>query len=220
MGGALADEAALREARDRTCASLPRDMKPTFFETPADFRAWLESNHDTEQELWVGFHKKGTGRRSITWPEAVDQALCFGWIDSVRRSVDGDSYMTRFTPRKARSTWSEVNIKRAEELMRQGLMHPAGRAAYERRTEERSGIYSYEQRKEANLTPAQERSFRANVKAWEFFLAQTPSYRRAVIWWVVSAKREETRRKRLAQLIEDSARGRFIAAFARRPRRD
>jgi uncharacterized protein YdeI (YjbR/CyaY-like superfamily) len=190
-------------------------MKPMFFADPSEFRTWLEANHDTATELWVGFHKKSSGKPSVTWPEAVDQALCFGWIDSVRRSVDDSSYTNRFTPRKPRSTWSAVNIKRVEELKQLGLMHSAGLAAFERRSEDRSGIYSYEQRNSARLDGVHERRFRANRKAWDFFRAQPPSYRTAAIWWVVSAKREDTRDRRLSQLIENSEGGRTVPPLTR-----
>jgi uncharacterized protein YdeI (YjbR/CyaY-like superfamily) len=183
-------------------------MTPTFFATPAEFRAWLEQHHDSESELLVGFYKKGSGRPSITWPESVDQALCFGWIDGVRRSLGEEAYTIRFTPRKPRSIWSAVNIKRAGELIEQGLMHPAGLAAFERRSDDRSAIYSYEQRHSARLAPEQEQEFRALPAAWEWFEAQAPSFRKAAAWWVTSAKREETRARRLAQLIEAAAEGR------------
>jgi uncharacterized protein YdeI (YjbR/CyaY-like superfamily) len=185
-------------------------MEPIFFETPAEFRAWLEDHHADETELLVGFHKKGTGRLSLTWPESVDQALCFGWIDGVRRSLGEHSYTIRFTPRKARSTWSAVNIKRAKALIEEGLMRPNGVAAFERRSDDRSRIYAYEQRKQAKLDPAAEKEFRANRKAWAFFSEQAPWYRRNATHWVVSAKKEETRRRRLQQLIDDSAAGRRL----------
>lgn len=194
-------------------------MDPTFFATPAELRAWFEEHHDTAQELWIGFYKKGSGTPSITWPEAVDEALCFGWIDSVRKSIDEASYTNRFTPRKPRSTWSAVNIKRVAELTELGLMRPTGLAAFERRTEDRSEIYGYEQ-KDATLDVASEQQFRANQAAWDFFQAQAPSYRRAAIWWVISAKREETRPKRLDILIEDSAHGRTIRPLTRGPRQE
>ena len=187
----------------------------TFFAERADFRAWLEKNHDRATELWVGFHKKGSGRPSITWPESVDEALCFGWIDGVRKSLGPDSYAIRFTPRKARSTWSAVNIKRAQELAAEGRMRPAGLKAFEARTDDRSAIYSYEQRHAATLDPEHEREFRANAKAWEWFQSRPPSYRKTATWWVVSAKREETRLKRLRTLIDDSAHGRTIRQLTR-----
>jgi uncharacterized protein YdeI (YjbR/CyaY-like superfamily) len=190
-------------------------MEPTFFATPADFRAWLERNHESHSELIVGFHKRGTGRPSITWPEAVDQALCFGWIDGVRRRIDDTCYSIRFTPRKTRSTWSAVNIKRMKELVEEGLVAPAGLAAFERRTDDRSAIYSYEQRKSAKLEPDQERRLRADERANAFFEAQPPSYRRAAIHWVTSAKKLETRERRLAQLIACSAAGEPVPPLTR-----
>jgi uncharacterized protein YdeI (YjbR/CyaY-like superfamily) len=190
-------------------------MEPTFFATPADFRAWLERHHESHSELIVGFHKRGTGRPSITWPEAVDHALCFGWIDGVRRRIDDTSYSIRFTPRKTRSTWSAVNIKRMKELVEEGLVAPAGLAAFERRTDDRSAIYSYDQRKSAKLEPDQERRLRADERASAFFEAQPPSYRRAAIHWVTSAKRPETRERRLVQLIEYSAAGRTVPPLTR-----
>jgi uncharacterized protein YdeI (YjbR/CyaY-like superfamily) len=182
---------------------------------PEAFRAWLEQHHATDQELWVGFYKKDSGRPSITWPESVDEALCFGWIDGVRKSIDDESYMIRFTPRKPSSTWSAVNIKRVGELAEQGRMHPAGLAAFARRTEAKSGIYAYENRDSAALEAADEQQFRANAQAWDFFQAQPPGYRKTAIWWVVSAKQEATRRKRLATLIDDSAHGRTIRSLTR-----
>jgi uncharacterized protein YdeI (YjbR/CyaY-like superfamily) len=167
--------------------------------------------------LRVGFYKKGSGKPSITWPEAVDEALCYGWIDGVRRGIDDVSYAIRFTPRKSRSTWSAVNIKRVEELARLGHMRPAGLAAFAERAGEKSGIYAYEQ-KAAQLDDEYERQFRANQQAWDFFQAQAAWYRRTAIWWVISAKKEETRLKRLATLIEESAQGRTIRPLTRRTR--
>jgi uncharacterized protein YdeI (YjbR/CyaY-like superfamily) len=149
-------------------------MKPVFFPTPAAWRAWLEEHHAETDEPWVGFYKKGSGKPSITWPEPVDSALCFGWIDGVRKSLDEISYVIRFSPRRARSIWSAVNIKRVGELAKQGLMHRAGLNAFERRTGERSEIYAYEQRKGAKLSSAYEKQFRANKQAWDFFRAQPP----------------------------------------------
>jgi uncharacterized protein YdeI (YjbR/CyaY-like superfamily) len=188
-----------------------------FFETPADFRAWLEAHHDTETELWVGFHKKGSGRPSITWPEAVDQALCFGWIDGIRKRIDGDSYANRFTPRKVQSTWSNVNVANVARLKERGLMMPAGLRAFEARDEARSGIYSFEQDQHA-LAPAYKQRFQEHGAAWGFFKAQPPGYRRTASFWVMSARREETRLKRLATLIDDSEHGRRIALVARSPK--
>ena len=194
-------------------ALTPSDVR--FFATPAEFRKWLEANHDKAQELWVGFYRRESGRPSITWPESVDEALCVGWIDGIRKRLDDESYVNRFTPRKPRSTWSAVNIARVAELERQGRMLPAGRAAFARRTDDKSAIYAYEQRKTATLGEEAERQFRANAKAWEFFNAQPPWYRRTAIYKIVSAKREETREKRLAALIADSAAGRRIGELDR-----
>jgi uncharacterized protein YdeI (YjbR/CyaY-like superfamily) len=188
-----------------------------FFASPSEFRSWLEKHHDQASELWVGFYKKSSGRPSITWPEAVDEALCFGWIDGIRQTIDDERYANRFTPRRARSNWSAVNIKRVEELKAAGRMRPSGLAAFERRGQERSGI-SYEQRHAARLDAAHERRFRANKEAWQFFTTQSASYRTMAIWWVVSAKKEETRVKRLATLIEDSAHGRTIRQLTRPPK--
>ena len=184
--------------------------EPVFFPTPAKLRAWFERNGEKADELLVGFHRKGTGRPSITWPESVDQALCFGWIDGIRRGLDAESYTIRFTPRRPTSTWSAVNIRRMQELIDQGLVHPTGLRAFERRRDDRSAIYSYEQRRAATLPPEYERQLQASTAAWEFFRAQPPSYQRTAIYWVVSAKREETRERRLATLIDDSAHGRRI----------
>lgn len=191
-------------------------MKPRFFPTPPDFRDWLAKHHDSAQELWVGFHKKGSGKPSITWPESVDVALCFGWIDGLRKSVDKTSYMIRFTPRKATSTWSAINIKRVAVLKKSGLMHAAGLAAFVIRDEKKSAIYAYEQRHGAQFGDAYEKRFRANQEGWEFFQAQPPWYRRTATYWVISAKREETRSKRLASLIEDSANQRTIRELRRK----
>ncbi|MEO9255755.1 MAG: YdeI/OmpD-associated family protein [Tepidiformaceae bacterium] len=177
---------------------------PAFFETQAEFRAWLSSNHSAETELWVGFHKVGTGRPSITWRESVGQALCFGWIDGVRQRIDGETYRIRFTPRKPRSIWSAVNIRRIEELVASGEMQPPGLAAFEARTAERSGVYSYENAP-AKFGQEFEELFRANPSAWTFFLTQAPSYQRTSTSWVVGAKKEETRLSRLERLIERSA---------------
>lgn len=177
----------------------------------------MERHHATEMELWVGMHKVGSRLPSMTWPQAVDEALCFGWIDGVRQGIDEHSYMNRFTPRKPTSNWSEKNIMRFLELEREGLVHPAGRKAFEARREDR--VYSYEQRHSARLDPARERRFRANQKAWAWFQGSAPSYRKAAIWWVVSGKREQTRDRRLAQLIQHSAAGRTVPPLTPRSRR-
>ena len=178
--------------------------RPTFFPMPADFRAWLEAHHGKFHELLVGFHRKSSGKLSITWPESVDAALCFGWIDGVRKSIDETSYTIRFTPRRPTSTWSAVNIKRVRQLQKMGLMHPAGLKAFAARSEKKSGIYSYEQRKSAKFTREQEKQFRANKSAWDFFLSQAPWYKRVTTYWVISAKKEETKLKRLSELIGHS----------------
>lgn len=188
---------------------------PRFFATPAKFRAWLEKHHATETELWVGFYKKGTGKPSITWPESVDEALCVGWIDGVRKSVDDASYMIRFTPRKPTSIWSNVNIAKVAKLTEEGRMTPAGLAAFARRTDARSGVYRYENGTTATrdapvLEPEAERTFRENAAAWDFFQAQPPGYRKLATFYVVGAKRQETRMKRLTTLIELSAKGKRL----------
>jgi len=191
-------------------------MKPKFFATPAAWRAWLKENHNKSTELWVGFHKRSSGKPSITWAESVDSALCFGWIDGVRKSLGDDSYTIRFTPRRPRSVWSVVNIKRVGDLTAVKLMEPAGIEAFKSRADERSAIYAYEQRKGAKLSAEYEQRFRADRKAWEFFQAQPPWYRRTATWWVISAKKEETRLKRLSQLMEDSARDKTIRQLTRK----
>jgi uncharacterized protein YdeI (YjbR/CyaY-like superfamily) len=186
-------------------------MKPTFFRTPAEFRKWLARHHDTTPELLVGLYKKGSGKPSITWPESVDEALCFGWIDGVRRTIDDASYVIRFTPRRARSNWSAINLKRVDELTRLGRMQPAGVRAFEARDPKRSEVYSYEQRKdEQKLAVAYEAKLNANKAASTFFRSQAASYQRIASRWVMSAKKEETRLRRLATLIDDSAHGRRI----------
>jgi len=192
-----------------------KDPKPQFFPTSADWRAWLEKHHSAAEELWVGFYKRDSGRPSITWPESVDGALCFGWIDGVRKSIDALSYKIRFTRRKPRSTWSAINIRRVAELSKLRLMHPAGLAAFAKRDDDRSAIYAYEQRKAAKLPPAFEKQFRARTDAWRFFQSQPPWYQRTSTYWVISAKKEETRSKRLAILIDCSARRQNIPSLNR-----
>jgi len=190
-------------------------VKPVFFATPEQFGAWLEEHHETATELLVGFHKKGTGRPTITWPESVEQALRFGWIDGVRRSLGDESYTIRFTPRKPTSNWSLINVAKVGELKRRGLMAAAGLRAYAARRPERTGVYSAE-RKEPAVLPAEfERLFKANSAAWEWFGGRAPGYRRTATHWVVSAKRLDTRERRLQQLIECSAEGRNVPPLAR-----
>jgi len=184
--------------------------KAIFFAAPSEFRSWLEKHHAEVQELWVGLHKRGTGKPSLTWPESVDCALCFGWIDGIRKSLGETSYMIRFTPRKPASTWSSINVKRVAALEKLGLMQPSGRKAFQERKDSKSGIYSYEQRKTATLSAAQEKQFRSKKTAWQYFQSQPPWYRRTTAFWVASAKKEETRQRRFAALIESSARQRRI----------
>jgi uncharacterized protein YdeI (YjbR/CyaY-like superfamily) len=178
----------------------------TFFESQAKFRAWLERHHASATELWVGFYKKSAGPRGLTYTQAVDEALCFGWIDGVVKRLDAERFTHRFTPRKPRSTWSLINVGHVERLNKAGLMHPAGLAAFERRTEKNTGIYSFENEVRA-LPPEFEREFRAHKKAWAFFSAQPPGYRRTVIFLLLKGKQEATRKRRLAQLIAASAAG-------------
>ncbi len=182
-------------------------MLPKFFKTPSAFRKWLAVNHAKSKELWVGFYKKNAGKPSITWPESVDEALCFGWIDGIRKKIDDVSYKIRFSPRKPTSIWSAVNIRNAEKLIKEQRMQPPGLKAYQARKENRSGIYSYEQRSPELVEPYLGK-LKRNKAAWKFFQAQPPSYRKVMNWWVISAKQEATRLKRLDQLIEESAAGR------------
>jgi uncharacterized protein YdeI (YjbR/CyaY-like superfamily) len=182
----------------------PSDLK--FFKTPAEFRKWLDKNHSDVAELWLAFYKKDSGRPSITYSEALDQALCYGWIDGVRKAVDDISYTQRFTPRKPDSIWSLVNIRRVNELTQVGRMMAPGVAAFATRDEERAKKYSYENRART-LGEEYEKKFRAKKTAWEFYQAQAPWYRRTSSFWVTSAKQEATRLRRLEQLIACSARG-------------
>jgi uncharacterized protein YdeI (YjbR/CyaY-like superfamily) len=184
-------------------------MKIKYFKSAKDFRRWLEKNHITTQELWVGYHKKSSQQPSITWPESVDEALCFGWIDGIRKSIDDLRYTIRFTPRKRGSIWSAVNIKRARELSDRGLMKAPGMAAFDARKENRSGIYSYEQRS-TELRQPYANLLKKNKAAWNFFQTQPPSYRKMIGWWIISAKKEETRMARLTKLISESAKAKRL----------
>jgi len=179
---------------------------PTFFRTPADLRKWFRKNHATATELWVGFYKVGSGKPSVTWPESVDEALCCGWIDGVRKAVDEHSYKIRFSPRRPRSIWSAVNIKRVKVLSDEKRMLPAGLKAFAARLENKSGIYSYEQRPQ-DLPEPYLGAMKRHKAAWTFFAAQPPSYRKVMTWFILSAKREETRLQRLEKLIGVSATG-------------
>jgi uncharacterized protein YdeI (YjbR/CyaY-like superfamily) len=181
-------------------------MDVRHFRSQAELRRWLKAHHARERELHVGFWKKASGKGGITYPEALDEALCYGWIDGVRRSLDEDSYTIRFSPRKPTSNWSAVNIARVQELIASGRMRQPGLEAFERRDRSRSNAYSFEQADVA-LPRADQRTFRANAEAWSFWKAQPPGYRKVATWWVVSAKREETRRRRLETLIACSAKG-------------
>jgi uncharacterized protein YdeI (YjbR/CyaY-like superfamily) len=185
-------------------------VEARFFQTPAEFRKWLAKNHATATEIGVIFHSRASGKPTMTWSDAVDQALCFGWIDSVARRLDETSRVQRFSPRKPKSNWSAVNIRKVGDLTARGLMAPAGEAAFARREQARSAIYSYENRHLAVLDPEGEAFFRANAAAWEFFSKQPAGYRQTVIYLVMNAKREVTRTRRLAKLIAESAAGRRI----------
>lgn len=178
-------------------------MAATFFATPQEFRKWLEKHHTSEKELLVGFYKVGTKKPSMTWSESVDQALCFGWIDGVRKSINEHSYSIRFTPRKPTSIWSAINIKKVEELTKVGLMTLEGQKAFDLRKEEKSAIYSHE-KEPTTLEPDYEKQFKANKKAWEFFNNQAPSYRKVMLHWIMSAKQEKTRLSRLEKTIRES----------------
>jgi uncharacterized protein YdeI (YjbR/CyaY-like superfamily) len=192
-------------------------MTPTFFPTPADFRNWLEENHEFASELVVGFYKKDSGKTSITWPESVEEALCFGWIDGVRRTLGPDSYMIRFTPRRRGSIWSEVNLRTAEKLIESGRMRPAGVKVFQERDPAKSGVYSFEQRSNPQLPPKLEGEFKSHSDAWAYFQSQPAGYRRLALWWIVSAKQEATRLRRLQTLIADSANHLRLAPFRRSP---
>ena len=189
--------------------------RPLFFATPADFRKWLRENHATASELWLGFHKKSSGRRSITWPQSVDEALCFGWIDGLRKTIDSESYQIRFIARRPKSNWSAVNVRRMQELAREGRTHPAGIEVFKQRAPEKSGIYAYENRQSAVLSKAAEKQFRSKPAAWDFFQQQPRWYRQTIIWWVVSAKKTETQQRRLETLIADSKAKRRIRLLDR-----
>ena len=189
-------------------------MKPLFFSEQKALRAWFEEHHLKEKELWVGFYKTGTGKNSITWPQSVEEALCFGWIDGIRKSYTTESYIIRFTPRKPKSIWSVINIEKVNELMKKGSMFPAGMAAYERREENKSGIYSFEQQDIA-FTKSYLKQFRANKEAWDYFRMQPLYYQRTATWWVINAKQEKTRLRRLEQLIADSAEHKYLKQYRR-----
>lgn len=181
-----------------------------FFSSPRELRAWLKKHHASETELWIGLYKKGSGKRTLSWSEIVDEALCFGWIDGKVQRIDEQRYRQRLTPRKRNSNWSAINIAKVAELREQGRMTPAGEAAFAARREDESAVYSYERRHEAAFDAEQEAAFRRNKAAWKWFGEQSPSYRTMATFWVVSAKRPDTRARRLATLIECSAEGRRV----------
>ena len=188
-------------------------MKPTFFKTPGDLRRWLERNHASATELWIGMYKKASGKGGVTYREALDEALCFGWIDGVRKRLDEKAFVQRFTPRRPNSYWSAVNITRAEELTEAGRMHAGGLSAFERRDRDKAGKYSFE-RQNAKLDQGMEKRFRANPRAWAFFESQPAGYRRLIAHWVTSAKREETRQRRLETLIKESSARRRVGLLS------
>jgi uncharacterized protein YdeI (YjbR/CyaY-like superfamily) len=188
---------------------------PLFPGTPAELRDWLDEHQATADEVFVGAWRKGAGKDTVTWEEIVDEALSVGWIDGVRRSLGDDRWVIRLTPRRKGSNWSNRNIGRVEALRAEGRMRPAGEAAFAARREDRSGVYSFESRDQAALTAEQEQRFRAEADAWAWFNARPPSYRKAALFWVVSAKRPETRERRLATLIEDSKTGRDVGPMRR-----
>jgi uncharacterized protein YdeI (YjbR/CyaY-like superfamily) len=189
-------------------------VKATFFADRSELRQWLKENHRKARELWVGYYKQGSGKANFTWSESVDEALCYGWIDGIRKTIDEASYTIRLTPRKPNSNWSAINIKKVEELTRRRLMRAAGVKAFAKRREESSSRYSYEQQT-VELEKKYERKFKTHAKAWKFFQSLTPSTKRPSIWWVVSAKKEETRRRRLDILIHSSKNGQEIPPLRR-----
>jgi len=189
--------------------------EPLWFDDAAGWRAWLQANHDSAAEVWVGMYKKHSSRHNMTWSEAVDEALCFGWIDSVMHRIDDERHAQRYSPRKSGSIWSAVNVAKIERLRAEGRMHPAGEAAFAKRRADRTGVYAFEQERPAELEPEQRALLVADARAAAFFDAQPPGYRRTAIHWVTSAKRPQTRDRRLATLVADSAAGRRIAHLSR-----
>jgi uncharacterized protein YdeI (YjbR/CyaY-like superfamily) len=188
-------------------------MKPRFFKGPSELREWLGRHHDSRTELWIGFYRKDSGRSGVSYPEAVDLALCFGWIDGVRRKIDDLAYTNRFTPRKPRSNWSRTNIRRVAGLVAKGAMHPAGIKAFEARTASRTGVYSFERKEAARLPDDMRERFLAKKRAWKYFTSQPPYYQRLTTHWVVSAKKAETRERRFTQLVSRSAGNLWIDGF-------
>lgn len=197
-----------RASTDRVTEPGTTPFEPRFFETPDELRRWLDANHETATELFVGSWKKSTGRPALTWEQIVDEALCVGWIDGIRRGLPGDGWSIRLTPRRKGSTWSAVNVRNVERLRAAGRMRPAGEAEFLRRTDERTAIYSYERRDEAQFDEEETAAFRADARAWMWWESQSASFRATATYWVVSPKRPETRTRRLATLIADAAAGR------------
>lgn len=195
---------------------MPTPTNIKFFKTSSDLRVWFVKNHQRAKELWVGYYKTGSGKQSITWSESVDQALCFGWIDGVRKSLDEERYTIRFTPRNPKSFWSKINIKKVAELKKLGLMTPAGLKIFDQKDGKKSGQYSFEQREKPKLPAAYIKRFKMNNKAWKFFTSKPPGYQRVATWWVISAKQEQTQQKRLAQLIHDCEQHRTIPLLTRK----
>jgi len=193
-------------------------MKPRFFATPAELRRFLRAHHASSQEQWIGFYKRASGRPSVTYKQALDEALCHGWIDGVRKSLDAERWMIRFSPRRPRSFWSQVNLKRMAELLAAGQVSAAGKRVYEARERRPRTGYSYENRPK-RLAPAREKAFRAEAAAWAFFAAQAPSYQRAAFFWIEGAAKDETKARRLASLIEVSRRGERLGPLSGKPRK-
>lgn len=195
---------------DRAMQRPGRATAPTFFASAQDFRRWLEANAAGASELLVGFHKVGSARPSMSWPESVDEALCFGWIDGVRKRIDDEAYAIRFTPRKRTSIWSAVNMRKFEVLRAQGRMTPAGEAAFAYRKDSKSVVYAYEQAGTAELSPQELQAFKNAQEAWAFFASTPPSYRKVLLHWVTTAKKAETRASRFAQLLAACAAGKRL----------
>ena len=190
----------------------PKPRNVIYFASPDELRDWFDAHHDTADELWIGYHRKATDRPTVSWPQAVDEALCVGWIDGVRYRIDEERHAQRFTPRRKGSIWSAINTRRADELIAEGRMRPAGKRAFEARSPEKTAIYSYE-RETAAFSKEQQARFEAEEAAWAFFQAQAPSYRRSITHWVSSAKRDETRERRFEKVLEESRGGRRIGAL-------
>ena len=203
---------AKRQVSKKHEATAP---EPIYFAAPRELRDWLQANHASVDSLWIGYHKKATGKPTLTWPETVDELLCYGWIDGIRKGIDGERFMQRVTPRRKGSNWSAINLKRVPELVAEGRMQPAGLAAYEARDPAKCSVYSFDRPDVPALAPAEEKRFRAKKKAWAFWELQPPGYRRTALHWVTSAKRAETRARRLETLMDDSAKGLRIALLRR-----